>query len=115
MAKLLYGSGLRFGECLRLRVKACPERSRRDVDFAQHQIVVRDGKGPVLSEVEGMKDWVTMLLGGSGNGLPIAAHLGGQSTRTFPPASGSATASWWAAHRVRLQRGHYHGGRTHIQ
>jgi integron integrase len=37
MAKLLYGSGLRLMECVRLRVK--------DVDFAQHQIVVRDGKG----------------------------------------------------------------------
>jgi integron integrase len=37
MAKLLYGSGLRLMECVRLRVK--------DVDFAQRQIVVRDGKG----------------------------------------------------------------------
>ena len=35
--KLLYGSGLRSIEGLRLRVK--------DVDFAQQQIVVRDGKG----------------------------------------------------------------------
>ena len=45
MAKLLYGSGLRLVECVRLRVK--------DVDFAQRQIIVRDGKG--------MKDRVTML------------------------------------------------------
>jgi integron integrase len=37
MAKLLYGSGLRLMECVRLRVK--------DVDFAQRQIVVRGGKG----------------------------------------------------------------------
>ena len=37
MAKLLYGSGLRLMECVRLRVE--------DVDFAQHQIVVRDGQG----------------------------------------------------------------------
>jgi integron integrase len=37
MASLLYGSGLRLMECLRLRVK--------DVDFGQHQIIVRDGKG----------------------------------------------------------------------
>jgi len=37
MTKLLYGSGLRLTECLRLRVK--------DVDFAQRMIVVRDGKG----------------------------------------------------------------------
>jgi integron integrase len=45
MAKLLYGGGLRLMECLRLRVK--------DLDFAQHQIIVRDGKG--------MEDRVTML------------------------------------------------------
>lgn len=37
VVKLLYGSGLRLIEGLRLRVK--------DVDFAQQQIVVRDGKG----------------------------------------------------------------------
>jgi len=45
IARLLYGSGLRLVECLRLRVK--------DVDFAQHQIIVRDGKG--------RKDRVTVL------------------------------------------------------
>jgi len=45
MAKLLYSSGLRLMECLRLRVK--------DLDFAQRQIIVRDGKG--------QKDRVTML------------------------------------------------------
>jgi integron integrase len=45
MASLLYGSGLRLMECLRLRVK--------DVDFAYNQIVVRDGKGE--------KDRVTVL------------------------------------------------------
>jgi integron integrase len=37
MAQILYGSGLRLMECLRLRVK--------DLDFANHQIIVRDGKG----------------------------------------------------------------------
>ena len=37
MARLLYGSGLRLMECLRLRVK--------DIDFGNHQIIVRDGKG----------------------------------------------------------------------
>lgn len=44
-AKLLYGSGLRLMECLRLRIK--------DVDFAQRVIIVRDGKGE--------QDRVTML------------------------------------------------------
>jgi integron integrase len=45
VARLLYGSGLRVMEALRLRVK--------DVDFAYSQIVVRDGKGA--------KDRVTVL------------------------------------------------------
>ncbi|MBE9016361.1 integron integrase [Chroococcidiopsis sp. CCALA 051] len=43
--KLLYGTGLRLTEGLQLRVK--------DVDFAQQQIIVRDGKG--------MESRVTML------------------------------------------------------
>jgi integron integrase len=37
IAKLLYGSGLRVSECLRLRVK--------DIDFDYKTITVRDGKG----------------------------------------------------------------------
>jgi integron integrase len=45
MAGLLYGSGLRLMECVRLRVK--------DVDFAYARITVRDAKGG--------KDRVTML------------------------------------------------------
>lgn len=42
---LLYGSGLRLMECLRLRVL--------DIDFDYHQIAVRNGKG--------MKDRYTLL------------------------------------------------------
>jgi integron integrase len=45
MASLLYGTGMRVSELLRLRVK--------DVDFAQNQITIREGKGH--------KDRVTML------------------------------------------------------
>jgi integron integrase len=37
MASLLYGTGMRLMECVRLRVK--------DVDFARNEITVRDGKG----------------------------------------------------------------------
>ncbi len=45
IARLLYGTGLRLMEGLRLRVK--------DLDFSRHQIIVRSGKGD--------KDRVTML------------------------------------------------------
>jgi len=45
MVKILYGSGLRAIECLRLRVK--------DLDFDMNEIMVRDGKGK--------KDRVTIL------------------------------------------------------
>lgn len=45
MATLLYGTGLRLMECLRLRIK--------DVDFERNQITVREGKGN--------KDCLTML------------------------------------------------------
>ena len=37
MARLMYGTGMRLMECVRLRVK--------DVDFAYSQIIVRDAKG----------------------------------------------------------------------
>jgi integron integrase len=45
LANLLYGTGMRIMECVRLRVK--------DVDFDRNEILVRDGKGG--------KDRVTML------------------------------------------------------
>jgi integron integrase len=45
MAAMLYGTGMRLMECVRLRVK--------DVDFERSEILIRDGKGA--------KDRVTML------------------------------------------------------
>jgi integron integrase len=57
MAKLLYGSGLRLMECVRLRVK--------DLDFAQHQLIVREGKG--------LKDRLTLLPAQLVE--PLQAHL----------------------------------------
>src|SRR5436309_13598714 len=45
MARLLYGTGMRLVECVRLRVK--------DLLFEENQILVRDGKG--------FKDRVTLL------------------------------------------------------
>ncbi len=57
MAGVLYGSGLRLMECVRLRVK--------DVDFGHSQIIVRDGKG--------RKDRITMLP--ERYHLPLKEHL----------------------------------------
>ena len=45
MARLMYGTGLRLMECLRLRVK--------DVELMRHQLIVREGKGA--------KDRITMF------------------------------------------------------
>ena len=57
MAKILYGSGLRGIECVRLRVK--------DVDFGLNEIMIRDGKG--------QKDRVTLLPEDVRE--PLEAHL----------------------------------------
>lgn len=57
MAMLLYGSGLRLMECLRLRVK--------DIECARHEILVREGKGN--------KDRVTMLAAAVQE--PLGRHL----------------------------------------
>ena len=57
MAELLYGSGLRLLECLRLRVK--------DIDFGYGQITVRDGKG--------MRERITVLP--ERLRAPLQAHL----------------------------------------
>jgi len=57
MAGLLYGSGLRLMECMRLRIK--------DIDFEQGQIIVRDGKGK--------KDRITMLADKFSQ--PLSQHL----------------------------------------
>jgi site-specific recombinase XerD len=57
IASLLYGSGLRIMEALRLRVK--------DVDFARREILVREGKG--------FKDRVTLLPAGLVQ--PLKNHL----------------------------------------
>ncbi|MGZ8219937.1 integron integrase [Methylomagnum sp.] len=57
MIRLLYGTGMRLMECVRLRVK--------DVDFEMRQLTVRDGKGG--------KDRVTMLPALLAE--PLKAHL----------------------------------------
>jgi integron integrase len=63
VTQLLYGSGLRLMEVLRLRVK--------DIDFEYSQLVVRDGKG--------QKDRVTILP--DSVLAPLRAHLQGVQTQ----------------------------------
>jgi len=58
VVRLLYGSGMRLMEALRLRVK--------DVDFARREVLIRSGKGD--------KDRVTMLPDTLAE--PLRAHLG---------------------------------------
>src|SRR5262245_19276673 len=67
VASLLYGSGLRLLECLELRVK--------DVDFAQREIRLRQGKG--------RKDRVTPLAGPD-------RHSNAMSSRSMEMISGSS-------------------------
>ncbi|MDP1605317.1 MAG: integron integrase [Rhodocyclaceae bacterium] len=57
MGRLLYGTGMRLMECVRLRVK--------DVDFGCNEILIRDGKGG--------KDRVTMLP--AALAVPLTEHL----------------------------------------
>lgn len=57
IGRLLYGTGMRILECLRLRIK--------DVDFARSEILIRDGKG--------FKDRITMLP--RALHAPLQAHI----------------------------------------
>ncbi len=89
IGKLLYGSGLRLLECLRLRVK--------DVDFGQNLIVVRDSKGekdrvtvlpqsailPLQEQLQRARHWHNRDLE-EGFG---AVYLPGALARKFPNAS----------------------------
>jgi integron integrase len=58
MVQIMYGSGLRLMECLRLRVK--------DIDFENHRILIYDGKGG--------DDRITMLP--QSLTAPLREHLG---------------------------------------
>ncbi len=86
MATLLYGSGLRLLECCRLRVK--------DVDFAQNQILVRNGKGD--------RDRATVLP--ATIRVDLAAHFERvreqhRATSLRTPAGSSSRARWPASFR----------------
>jgi integron integrase len=88
MARLMYGTGMRLMECVRLRVA--------DVDFGQQLIVVRDGKGakdrivplpqrlrePIKAHLEGVKAQHQLDLGqGAG-----AVFLPDALARKYPNA-----------------------------
>jgi integron integrase len=80
VAGLLYGSGLRLMECVRLRVK--------DIDFERKQIMVRDGKG--------QKDRVTMLP--ERYAVPLMEHLARiKAVYEQDLAKGMAEAYIWPA------------------
>ncbi len=103
MARLMYGTGLRLTECLRLRVK--------DVELARRELVVRQGKGA--------KDRITMFPAslveemashlGAVRGLYRADRAAGVAGVELPDAYGrknpSAAESWgwhWVFPQDRL-------------
>ena len=90
MAALLYGSGLRLMECVRLRVK--------DVDFGYARITVRDAKGG--------KDRVTMLP--VNLAAPLRRHLGrckAQHEQDLEEAGGEVFLPDALARSIRTRRG----------
>ena len=76
VARLLFGSGMRLLEGLRLRVK--------DLDFGRHEVIVREGKGN--------KDRVTMLPESLESVLKLVGTSG------FEPGSLALTTTALAAH-----------------
>lgn len=85
MASLLYGSGLRLLECLRLRVQ--------DIDFARREITVRQGKGG--------KDRRTMLP--AGLEPPLRAQLE-QARRLHERAASGSCGRFSGSPRMRPTR-----------
>ena len=89
MASLLYGTGMRLMECVRLRVK--------DVDFSRNEIVVRDGKGgkdrhtvlpatlvePLLRQIAAVREQHRQDLDGRWQGVYLPHAL----ARKYPNAS----------------------------
>jgi integron integrase len=117
IASLLYGSGLRLMECLRLRVL--------DLDLAHSQITVRDGKGG--------KDRVTMLPHAVAPALREQLHaaraihqrdladgwgrveLPGALARKYPNASGEWRWQWvFPQQRRWINRQTGEQGRHHV-
>jgi integron integrase len=89
MAGLLYGSGLRLMECVRLRVK--------DIDFALAQITVRNGKGG--------KDRITMLPVNLCEALPRhLSRVKAQHDQDLEDGFGSVHLPFGLARKFPMQR-----------
>jgi integron integrase len=76
MGRLLYGTGMRLMECVRLRVK--------DVDFGRNEILIREGKGA--------KDRVTMLPAALVG--PLQDHLARRRTLYEDDLAAGKAAVW---------------------
>jgi len=76
MGRLLYGTGMRLMECVRLRVK--------DVDFGRNEILIREGKGG--------KDRVTMLPAALVG--PLKDHLARRRTLYGDDLAAGKAAVW---------------------
>ncbi len=90
MAALLYGTGMRLMECVRLRVQ--------DLDFEYHQIIVRDGKG--------QKDRVVPLPKRLELPLKLKPRTSGRDRHRWPDRQRSARPRFGPDHRIGRQPAH---------
>ena len=98
IATLLYGSGMRLMECMRLRVK--------DVDFQRREILIREGKAD--------RDRVTMLpesvrgeLGRWGGGYDYTTWMNARQDIINFVNAGQDGAWWMAVNHVLLTEFHH--------
>ena len=95
MASLMYGTGMRVNECMRLRVQ--------DIDFGYRQITVRDGKGgkdrylplpsSLISPLEAQIKEVKRVLASDRQDGFGEASMPEALTRKYPSAAFDLT--WW--------------------
>ena len=117
MARLLYGTGMRLMECLRLRIK--------DVDFARTEICVRSGKGDkdrrvplprsLRERLLRQREWVLLLHRedlGAGNGRVYLPHA---LMRKYPNADSEPGWQYlFPSERVSVDPRSGRAGRHHV-
>lgn len=117
MARLLYGTGMRLMECLRLRIK--------DVDFARTEICVRSGKGDkdrrvllprsLRERLLRQREWVLLLHRedlGAGNGRVYLPHA---LVRKYPNADSEPDWQYlFPSERVSVDPRSGRVGRHHV-